>query len=145
MARWRPDPRKVGDQEPIGRRVYGDKIYDRSKRLRIDHFQDSRLENDLSVDRLGRANPERAVVRYIGPKAEEANPGKPFAGWAALRVNSIRNGRYPLEVLASPNDDNEYHADICRDGFREDMYQYYLAIRLREIVESDLGFVEAPS
>ena len=144
MPRWRPDPDHVEDQEAIGRRVYSDKILRRDGRLRVDHFEDSRLDNDLSVDRLGNPNPMRAVKAYLAAKASAANPDRSFAGWAALRVSAIRNHKAPLEVIATPKEDNEYHADICRDRFRDKVHAYNLAIRLKEAAESTFGFVEAP-
>jgi hypothetical protein len=145
MSRWRPDPTHVEDQEVIGRRVYADRVFRKNPKLRVDHFQDKRLENDLSVDRLGNPNPVNKVKKHLAHLAGAANPTLPFAGWGAIRVADIRRNPAPLEVNATPTEDNEYHADICRARFREQVHAINLAYRLRAIAEEKLGFHEAPS
>ena len=146
MPRWTPDPAEIDNREAIGRRIYGDKVFDgQGPRLRVDHFMDERLAQDLSVDRLGLNNPEKQVKRYLKPIAAAANNTKSFTGWAALKVSSIRNRKYPLDILATPQENNEYHADISRNNIGNLVNAYSLAFRLRDCADKDFGFVKAPA
>jgi hypothetical protein len=78
------------------------------------------------VDRLGRTGIERAVLRYLRPRASQAatrfRPPKRFDGWATIRVKVLAKpqlGDRALPVSPSPIagdatrlEDNIYHAHI---------------------------------
>ncbi|WP_157735719.1 hypothetical protein [Granulosicoccus antarcticus] len=113
-------------------------VFDASDRLRVDHFYDNRLENDLSVDRLGEGQALAKVKVQLAPKAKEDNAAHPFKGWAGLKVKSlVVPAKTAVSLLPTPLVDNAYHADISREDYRTASAAYALAFRLREVSESD--------
>ena len=155
MAQWTPDPKAIGKGEVIGRRVLKDPIFDddlgqgQKGRLRLDHFYDNRLAENLSVDRLGRSGqPEKKIVNRVANIADEehalaASPN--FHGWGALRAATLtQRSSAPIPVLATPTVQNPFHSDISRDKFRETQQAWALAYQLRDIVQNEFGLVERP-
>lgn len=153
---WQPNDTKVGDGEIIGRRIFRDSVLTRQQdrgqevTIRMDHFYDNRLIENLSVDRLTQSgSPNRKVLSFLRPLANAAQQQSEFYGWGALKVRSLRDfrGEKITEVLATPvvNDpsqsDNPYHADISREDFREKKQAYALAIMLAQMANEDVGIV----
>lgn len=147
MPVWYPPP-EVDEKELIGRR-----LLDRAGKERatnedgrpqydVDDFYDTRLEGDLSVDRLGNPNPTLDTLREITQLADyevtvpESN--RVFIGWATIRVQNLRFPGWAARVAASPTlredgtVENHWHADINRDGFREKAQAYALALTLQQ-------------
>lgn len=150
MATWQPDPADpIGDNEPLGRRIFDDPVWrdDLAQGMgpifRPDHFDDNRLEEDLSFDRLGmQGNPHPKVLRLLIALAqsEAENQNKDHAGWGwVLRKNLRDSDRTVLEVRPSPiiNDpdspDNPYHADLSRENHRTEQQAKYLALHLAHL------------
>ena len=149
MPVWYPPP-EVDEKELIGRRLLdragkeratdedGRPLYD------VDDFYDTRLEEDLSVDRLGNPNATPDTLREITKLADQ-EAGRPessrvFIGWATIRVRNLRWPGWDAKegkVTASPTlredgtVENHWHADINRDGFREKAQAYALATLLQ--------------
>lgn len=148
MARWVPDPAgPIGKNEPIGRRIFDDIVWrdeanqGQKGRLRVDHFYDTRVEEDLSFDRLGKqGNPDPRVVNLLKrlANAEADNEGKPFEGWAYVVKRHLKKPTEDNELDIRPDDDSEenpYHALLARDDYRERRLAYLLAIYLVHIFE----------
>ena len=88
------------------------------------HFEETR-GNELSVDRLGRTNPEAAVLKYCASLAQASGSSaatpKRFDGWAVVQVQKLvapqKNGAV-FSVQADPIvdhpalQDNVYHAHV---------------------------------
>jgi len=138
---WAVDRKKVSLKENLGRRVFLAKPYsDEAKRLlKLSIFLDDRLEEDLSLDRLGVRQPDIApVTAKLTPLAIAAGakmaPAQPFKGWAAFKMSELR----PLSVRADPNPPeeptNEFHALLDRTDFRNEAQANTLAHRLRSHV-----------
>ena len=77
MARWNPADKPVGANEPIGRRLFDEPLLagadDQRKFAGLDlrNFEEKR-DREFSVDRLGRTGKERAVIKYLNPRANAA-------------------------------------------------------------------------
>ncbi len=106
--------------------------------LDLRHFQETR-DNEYSLDRLGRSGLDKAVVRYLTKKAEDAGTRfrkpKPFSGWITARSSALAQGDAgkPINLVASPiledgDSFNEYHAHAVRPTDQED---YFFALHLR--------------
>ncbi len=129
----------VANKEFIGRRIFGDKIWDstrsnnRVRTFRWDHFYDERLvkynntENGLSFDRIGVASVDQEVLARIRPAAEAQGralvPERPFKGWAVLsveevkkclRIFSLESG---LTLRPDPYPENPFHALLRSDCY----------------------------
>src|SRR5262245_2230266 len=143
---WDPPTDLIGDNEIIGRHIFGDRLWEgelsqgERRRLRVEHFQDSRSEIDLSVDRLGRGNVDRKVMGYVGRLASASGRGRTppqtFHGWAGLRVKAFRSAfKGVSDIHPKPIDSppNPFHAEISRAQFRSKVHAYTLAVTLREL------------
>ncbi|MHC2792587.1 hypothetical protein ACVINZ_001599 [Mesorhizobium jarvisii] len=143
MATWQPSLDNVEPAEIVGRRLLAKTYKDwpalgppnGQLKLSAEAFEDSRLSEDLSVDRLGVNNPVRAVVRRLTVVAdtEAAKALKQFCGWIAIAAKDLKNSR----VFASPLSieehgiDNPFHAEIDRSQFRERAQAFHLSVSLR--------------
>jgi len=137
------DTKEVKDTELIGRSLYGkrerDVFCDRGL-VKWQQFYDSRLENDLSVDRIGNKQIDKGSLLYLLPLAENRK-SEPFKGWAVIKVEKMRKGKLKIKVYPSPvNDDanpdnsNELHADVDRSNFRSETLAPILAAALSHLV-----------
>lgn len=144
---WKPQiDQPVGPDEPIGRRLFSQPslvgAQDQKPLLKpsLRHFEDTR--GQVSLDRLGQTGVEKAVVKYLRPRADRAGtklrPPKAFNGWAVLRARQFGSPPAPqdeaLSVVASPQDghdldENLYHAHVVNP----DIKPYYLALHLRHL------------
>jgi hypothetical protein len=128
---FRPDRTRVSDKELIGRRIFGDRIWDGyygqhgAQIFRWEHFFDQRLveadnPNDgLSFDRLGLRRPDRDVLAILRPIAhsdgQNRMPQRDLKGWAVIEVARLRQvyRNYELKpqpILEPAADVNRYHA-----------------------------------
>ena len=161
MATWQPNPSgPIGDNEPLGRRIFDDAIWrdalaqGKTHIFRPDHFDDNRLAEDLSFDRLGMSgNPQAKVLRFLDAlaQAEAENHGKDHAGWGwVLRKNLRDSDRTVLKVLPSPiiddldSPDNPYHADLSRENHRTVQQAKYLSLHLAHLFNK-IGKLEPAS
>lgn len=154
---WKPQINKpIGQNEHIGRRLFdeqelvGAQGQKQLARLSLQHFLDTRGE--VSLDRLGPSGVEKAVVKYLQPRAERAGtrlkPPKAFNGWAVIRARQFDSPAaqrgVALSVVASPQhgaglDENIYHAHIedPPNFVDPDKKPYFLALHLRELFERE--------
>ena len=99
----------IAPEEDLGRDVFSSNQAKRAGRGRVafNVFLEREGEPRLSVDRLDLASPGKAVEIADGVAAGR---GRTFYGWAVVDAHTAAlNGR---QVIASPQLDNPYHADI---------------------------------
>jgi hypothetical protein len=157
MPLWKPQSNEpVGQNEHLGRRLFDEPSLAGAQdqkpiaRLILRHFEEKR-DQQVSLDRLGRTSVEKAVVRYLRPRADRAGtrfrPPKAFNGWAVLSARKFGSPpappAYALTVIASPEsgtdlDENIYHAHISAPP---NMDYYSMALHLRELFETQ-GMIE---
>jgi hypothetical protein len=152
MALWKPQSSQpIGPNEHLGRRLFDEPLLAGAQdqrpiaRLNLRHFEERR-DGQVSLDRLGRTNVDKAVVRYLRPRANTAGtrfrPPKAFNGWAVLTARKFGTppapAGYALTVIASPDsgtdlDENPYHAHISMPS---NMDYYSMALHLRELFDA---------
>jgi hypothetical protein len=154
MALWKPQSSQpIGPNEHLGRRLFdepslaGAQDQKTIARLNLRHFEERR-DGQVSLDRLGRTNVDKSVVRYLRPRADGAGtrfrPPKAFNGWAVLTARKFGSppapapAGYALTVIASPEsgadlDENTYHAHI---SMPPNMDYYSMALHLRQLFEA---------
>lgn len=118
---WSPKTTEVEPNEMLGRRAYGDfspgqKSGDQFFKYRTKMFVDTRLGNDLSLDRLGKGTYQKEVVSFLTPLANQQKAD--FRGWAQFRYSDLE--KYAFLVRPTPQDEpnNPYHADLDRSKHR---------------------------
>ena len=123
------EPLLVGakDQKPFGG-------------LLLSNFEETR-DDQFSLDRLGRTGVDKAVVRHLRPLADAAartfHSAKRFDGWAVLSarrlVIPVKGVLLPL--VASPENDNPYHAHLATQDLlaSEPFRHYHIALHLKEL------------
>lgn len=143
---WKADPEKVGEKEILGRRVFTDRPFVGGGGrvpegcFNLDIFFDTRLDDNLSFDRLGEGSPVKAVRKYLTPLADaEAalmRPPRPFSGWAPISMKQLTF----ITVIPDPREDpyNPYHAELSRDLYRAKAQAETLAFRLAVIAGKEL-------
>lgn len=147
MARWNPADKPVGTNEPIGRRLFDEPLLagadDQRKFAGLDlrNFEEKR-DREFSVDRLGRTGKERAVIKYLNPRANAAalkfKPPKRFNGWTVLRAKNfaVAVHNFPaMPVTASPIrgdelEENIFHAHLVLPAGKD---HYETALHLRHL------------
>lgn len=133
----------LSPSELLGRRLFGSDGLDLSKPFfDFKHFVDTRLEADLSVDLLGVGNfdKKRTRVLTVAADSEAANrrPSATFEGWAAILLSDLKFPGWNSNVRPVPivGDDgkaeNEFHAEISRDGFRQKAQSYAFATMMAD-------------
>lgn len=148
MARWVPAAdQPIGNTERIGRRLFDEPLLagagDQESFAGLDlrNFQETR-GREVSLDRLGRTGIDKAVIRYLQPRAATAGTNfrtaKQFNGWACLPARELGQSRFgvgAMPVVASPIageglEENVYHAHVLTpDG----MNHYLTALHLRHL------------
>lgn len=143
MTLWKP-PSEVSTKEVIGRRAFTSKLKNSGGQYKVDVFLDDRSDSGLSVDRLGvrKADPEVIAKLADLGHALGRKRGRPFTGWAQLRVSDIP-GPSKLKVVQTEaeGEDNEYHAEIAHVD--TGVVSYTEAFMLA-VVAANLDFLEAP-
>jgi len=145
-------PSAVDSKEIIGRRIFEDAVWNgdagsAKKRVRIDHFLDDRLDDGVSVDRLGLNNPVKTVRRVLTPisiRAAEAQNKGPFRGWVAIANKDIDS--WPFHVVSDPvvdgvEDCNPHHALIDRAQFVDRFPEWKTDAKIRKTVARNLAFL----
>lgn len=144
------NPDKVEDTEIIGRSLHGSKATDAYSRewvIKWNQFYDSRLDDDLSVDRLGNYAVNIDHVEYLIPKMPFRKPAT-FQGWGVLDTGVLRQEQ-KLTVYVDPVVDsnplieNPLHAQISRTNHRDIEDAKDLAKVLAHIA-TDMGVVLPP-
>lgn len=131
MGRWTPGE-DVRPSEVIGRRIF-DKTLDHLKGVESvpNIFFDTRLEDDLSLDRLGDGQPHRQTVAFLTPLCDSAAQvqGKIFGGWLAAQRKHIRYENVRADALTLDRDgiDNPFHALLDRSAARERGQAFHLS------------------
>ncbi|MBA1144592.1 hypothetical protein [Mesorhizobium neociceri] len=152
---WSPSPVSIDPTEIVGRRLLA-KTYKgwpsqnptrENLKLSPEAFQDTRLGEDLSVDRLGLQNPVKTVVRRLSALASEEayRASKEFHGWIAMAVQDLKGVKVFPTPLTIEKDgvDNPFHADIDRSLAREQGQAFHLSVSLR-VQFQDKGRYVAP-
>jgi hypothetical protein len=119
----------------------------------MDDFYDSRLEEDLSVDRLGNPNPSRetlaAITRIADAEATSRIRDNVFVGWFAINLKDFKFPGWIARIVAKPTRNenatlsNHWHAEVSRDGFRAKAQAYALAFTLTKVFERKGRYVAA--
>lgn len=146
MSVWYPDESGVHENETVGRRIFRTSPSTRTSdedglpEIGMKDFHDSRLENDLSFDRLGQPNPSKDTLRVITKIADEDAEGisaaASFEGWATILIKKLKLPGWEPSWLPTPTKNekgdfvNQWHTDLSREGFRNKRLAYMLAITL---------------
>ena len=104
-------PNNIAPEEELGRSVFSSREAKRARRSRVSHyaFLEKEGQTDISVDRLSIAPAKEAVAIADNVGAARTHSAT-FYGWAFLTAEEAgRNGR---GAIASPFNNNPYHADI---------------------------------
>lgn len=147
MARWQPQSdQPVGPNEHIGRRLFDEPLLAGAQDqlsfagLNLRHFEERR-DREVSLDRLGQSGIDKAVVRYLRPRAEQAgttfHPPKTFNDWAVVRARLLSHPPQgpAIPAIASPVsgqdlDEDIYHAHVVTP---EHFDHYSMALHLRHL------------
>ncbi|OWV72382.1 hypothetical protein ATY76_05995 [Rhizobium sp. R339] len=132
MARWSPGE-AVTPSEVIARRVF-DKNSDAPldmQSLDPNLFLDTRLQEDLSLDRLGEGQPLKAVISHLTPACDDdaSRQKKHFRGWLATQRKNVKFEAVRPDVLTIERDgvDNPFHALLDRSAAREKGQAWHLS------------------
>lgn len=144
---WKPDLSTIKNSELIGRRLFEPLEFEpigsvQRAKYRLDDFLDNRLQQDLSVDRLGENQPHRPTVRFLTRLADgaAAERKKTFHGWASIRVKDLKKlSVRPSPVEAPADKANPYHAGIDRTQVRESLIAYHVAVSIKTQFEQAGG------
>ena len=99
-------PMEIAPDEELGRRIRSSRHLSIPKHLFIPP-----PGTHLSVDRLSIASAADAMQELIQLAEKKCTQsGRTFYGWAVLTAAVVRQNE--RRVVASPEDDNPYHADI---------------------------------
>jgi hypothetical protein len=124
LMKFKPDKHLVSEKELLGRRIFGDKIWDGfhqpAEIFRWDHFYEERLilqgdpDDGLSFDRVGIRAIAKDVLAELRPVAEREGlrrePPRQFNGWAVVPAAKMRL-LTECELCPAPiNPENPYHA-----------------------------------
>lgn len=104
MAGSRVDP-----DETVARGVFSRRAVTAAGTVKTNVFLGPLGSQSLSVDRVDFA-PEGELVRLGDERARNRN--RTFYGWANLLVRDAERGGEGVEVRATPQANNPYHADI---------------------------------
>jgi hypothetical protein len=148
MARWAPAAdQPIGNTERIGRRLFDEPLLagagDQKTFAGLDlrNFEETR-SREVSLDRLGRSGIDKAVIRYLQPRAVAAGTkfrtAKQFAGWAFLPARDLSQSRsgfgatslVPSPIEGQDLEENVYHAHVLKP---EGMHHYIMALHLRHL------------
>jgi len=154
MAKWVPNAEEVGPGETVGRRLFDQPSLvgatDQKAALRSLDYRNFEDDREVSLDRLGKGNPEKAVMRYLTPRAEAAGrarkPSRTFDGWTAITVKKLAEHKgMKLTIAASPivgqNPAEDADKDISANKFHchvsgpDGSEPYFLALHLQMLFE----------
>jgi hypothetical protein len=164
MALWNP-PSEIAAKEHIGRRKFerhrlrgGQDQRPPFRTLELYHFQETRGAGEVSLDRLGKTGIEKAVKKYLNPRARadgtKFKPPRSFEGWFYVTAVELRQPVHgpPLALVYSPVghidgeelSGNQFHAHVERpSSFSDDYADDLMAMHLKTIFERDYRFEPA--
>lgn len=120
MTETFPSDDGVLPSEVVGRRIMEKPGFSIS--ISLDQFEDRRLNDDLSLDRLGVNSHNKEVVKILTPLADEgaASRNLDFYGWFAIHSKKLKGIVLRPDKLRAAEDgvDNPYHAVVSRENFR---------------------------
>jgi hypothetical protein len=143
MRLWNA-PDQVSTKEIIGRRAFTENIRNGAGYYRIDIFLDERDKSGLSVDRLGIRDADDDVVRCLAELgvALGEKRGRPFAGWAQLKVSDIpAKSKLKVTKTVADGEDNPYHAEIA---YADTGVVSYNEAFMLSVLAAKLDFLPAP-
>ena len=118
-------PLDISEKENLGRIIVSEsqaKNFRKNKKRKFHVFLEVKGKRTLSVDRLDIGPLEYLVLNGEKVAANRKRPDgsqRVFWGWAVITAeNASTNGR---EVVASPQKDNPYHADIILPDISPDI------------------------
>ncbi len=141
----------LGRSDVVGRQLSPGEIKQNGGKIDVRYkaFLDSRLESDLSFDRIGRSgNPEKGLVEQCDQiaRAQMQKRGAEFAGWGAIRVSILQEN--DLEIVMRPaletDPKNPNHCELLRHKFRTRETAKALAFQLLYYCTQSFGFVAPP-
>ena len=115
---------KISDKETVGRRVFGSDMSGTKDKPTFGYklFLDDRLEDDISVDRLGIKAPEikhhEEITALGNAHGRRRQPPRTFRGWAQIKVSDLSMFKYAVNATPAHEEENKYHAEVSRDGHR---------------------------
>ena len=124
----------VSDKEIVGRRAFGNKVFDnratRTLPYQINIFLETRDNMGLSVDRLGVRKAYSDVLSFRTPHCDSLAKirAKEFVGWAQLCVSDIQ--QIGISSTEAINEENPYHAEISLSDHDSRQARRSLAFRL---------------
>lgn len=127
-----PHKSEIKDGELIGRRVFDKKQATITlESLTYNVFFDTRLGDDLSVDRLGNGSATRSIVRQLTILADEAasQQSTMFCGWAAIHKKYLKYVTIRPDPISEKLEgiENPHHALIDRSGVREKTLAFHFS------------------
>ena len=107
---------------------------------------DTRPDTGLSVDRLGVNAVCKDILVFLSPGCETIaeKRKKKFRGWAQMHVKDLLNKKINIKSTKLDNENNPYHAEICRTPYTTDEALRLLAFALSVCAE-DHDFIEKPN
>ena len=137
-----PNIETIEDKEILGRRAFGKNIFlnESSNHIRMEVFFDNRIENDLSLDRLGVGEAFKKILKKLIPLCEQHQSviSKEFKGWAQLKKEQLKQHQVIPTPIYEPEElKNIYHADLVREKYRDKELAETLAFALAYIASSN--------
>lgn len=144
---WQPNEQEIAPSEIVGRRIFTNDLLAEGEtpKIKWETFYDSRLDSDLSFDRLGRSNAEKKILRALTKIADSHAEiiGKEFTGWAQIRAKALVDRALtliPTPIKHNQEDgstdlENPYHCDLDRANFRQRVQAEALAFMLVALFE----------
>lgn len=114
-------PDDVASNEKLGRGVFSSKqkkLAQKYKKARLNVFLEKEGNTEISVNRIDWMSPQEENA--IGGKLAALRKRK-FYGWAIVTVKQACANR--RRVLATPQEDNQYHADIILPDLAGEDYE----------------------
>lgn len=148
MPGWDPDQSNIDKKEVIARRIFRsdpNSLFDDVSKLKFDDVHDTRLDENISVDRLGINSPNRSAKQFVTRLADSiaASRSKSFVGWAAI----VRDRLPAVDVRPVPiteeDIENIFHAEIMRSDFRKKNQARHFSNSLRLEFQTK-GFALSP-
>lgn len=137
------DGQAIADGELVGRRVFDKKLAQLSSVADVpsNTFFDSRLQDDLSVDFLGKGSANKSIVRQLTTLADISakEQSTTFLGWIANHKKNIKETRVIRDSLSEKlhGIENPFHGLIDRAGARERATAFHLSRSLLFMFQQD--------
>lgn len=115
----------IADGELVGRRVFDKKmtLLSSVNEVPSNTFFDTRLQDDISVDFLGKGSATKSIVRRLTVLSDvsASEQSTNFLGWIANHKKNIKETTVVPDALSEKlhGIENPYHGLIDRNGVRE--------------------------